>query len=151
MATTVSLAATEQEAAQLNIASRTSGDVINGTLHSCDTSIAIGGSETTGDYITVAYLPAGAVIIPRLCRIGFLTDDQATGKLIYTNAAGTEVDIIAAHTTVASGGGSHLGAAVTLPPNATGQYKIQFKLTGGWTGSPPAATPLYFGITYKHN
>ena len=54
MATTVSLAATEQEAAQLNIASRTSGDNINGTLHSCDTSIAIGGSETTGDYITVS-------------------------------------------------------------------------------------------------
>lgn len=149
MATTVSIAATEQELAQTNMASRTSGDAANGTLHSFDTSIAIGGSETTNDYITVGYLPAGATILPRLCRIGFLTDDQATGKLIYTNAAGTEVDIIAAMTTVASGGGSHLGAPVTLLPNATGQYKVQFKLTAGWTGSPPAATPLHFGLTYK--
>jgi hypothetical protein len=95
-------------------------------------------------------IPLGATIATVTPGTGFTLSAAATSSLTGTTLTFGQVEnvMIAAHTSVASGGGSHLGTTVTPTIDNQGQVRVYLKITGAYAGSPPAASPLNFNLAY---
>lgn len=97
-------------------------------------------------------IPLGATIATVTPGTQFTLSAAHPASTSLTNTTLTfgqvENVMIAAHTSTASGGGSHIGTTVTPTVDNQGQVRVYLKVTAAFGGSPPAASPLNFNLAY---